>query len=116
VNTSTKASGSKPRSNTKKNRIMTAKSENKKKVENHPRTNKSVWTKVNRVDSSINSNSEFVCKTCNKCLNSASYEICVVNILNSVNATPTVKIVLNKGKQIWKPKGKLSDNSLNKIK
>ncbi|GKE84201.1 hypothetical protein Tco_1557943, partial [Tanacetum coccineum] len=26
------------------------------------------------------------------------------NILNSVNATSTVKIVLNKGKQIWKPK------------
>ncbi|GKE78514.1 retrovirus-related pol polyprotein from transposon TNT 1-94, partial [Tanacetum coccineum] len=34
----------------------------------------------------------------------------------SVNSTPTVKIVLNKGKQIWKPKGKLSDNSLNKTK
>ncbi|GJX53304.1 hypothetical protein Tco_0281673 [Tanacetum coccineum] len=106
VNTSTEASGSKPRSNTKKNRIMPAKSENKKKVEDRPRTNKSVWTKVNRVDSSIsskrvviNSNSESVCKTCNKCLNSASHEMCVVNILNSVNATPTVKIVLNKGKQ-----------------
>ncbi|GKB75956.1 retrovirus-related pol polyprotein from transposon TNT 1-94 [Tanacetum coccineum] len=123
VNTSTEASGSKPRSNTKKNRILPAKTENKKKVEDHPRTNKSVWTKVNRVDSSIsskrvviNSNSESVCKTCNKCLNSASHEMCVVNILNSVNATPTVKIVLNKGKQIWKPKGKLSDNSLNKTK
>ncbi|GJR25301.1 hypothetical protein Tco_1101533 [Tanacetum coccineum] len=44
------------------------------------------------------------------------HEMCVVNILNSVNATPNVKIVLNKGKQIWKPKGKLSDNSLNKTK
>ncbi|GJX71877.1 putative ribonuclease H-like domain-containing protein, partial [Tanacetum coccineum] len=55
VNTSTEASGSKPRSNTKKNRILPAKSENKKKVEDHPRTNKSVWTKVNRVDSSISS-------------------------------------------------------------
>ncbi|GKA99956.1 putative ribonuclease H-like domain-containing protein [Tanacetum coccineum] len=123
TNNSTEASGSKPRSNTKKNRILPAKTENKKKVEDHPRTNKSVWTKVNRVDSSIsskrvviNSNSESVCKTCNKCLNSASHEMCVVNILNSVNATPTVKIVLNKGKQIWKPKGKLSDNSLNKTK
>ncbi|GKD18385.1 retrovirus-related pol polyprotein from transposon TNT 1-94 [Tanacetum coccineum] len=42
--------------------------------------------------------------------------MCVVNILNSVNSTPTVKIVLNKGKQIWKPKGKLSDNGLNKTK
>ncbi|GJX25388.1 hypothetical protein Tco_0231684 [Tanacetum coccineum] len=123
VNTSTETSGSKPRSNTKKNRILPAKSENKKKVEDHPRTNKSVWTKVNRVDSSIsskrvviNSNSKSVCKTCNKCLNSANHEMCVVNILSSVNATPTVKIVLNKGKQIWKPKGKLSDNSLNKTK
>ncbi|GJW89990.1 integrase, catalytic region, zinc finger, CCHC-type containing protein [Tanacetum coccineum] len=42
--------------------------------------------------------------------------MCVVNILNSVNATSTVKIVLNKGKQIWKPKGRLSDNSLYKTK
>ncbi|GJS82661.1 retrovirus-related pol polyprotein from transposon TNT 1-94 [Tanacetum coccineum] len=39
VNTSTEASRSKPRSNTKKNRILPAKSENKKKVEDHPRTN-----------------------------------------------------------------------------
>ncbi|GJY83250.1 hypothetical protein Tco_0496626 [Tanacetum coccineum] len=122
-NTSTEASGSKPRSNTKKNRILPAKRENEKKVEDHLRTNKSVWTKVNRVDSSIsyrhvviNSNSESVCKMCNKCLNSANHEMCVVNILSSVNATPTVKIVLNKGKQIWKPKGKLSDNRLNMTK
>ncbi|GJS54542.1 hypothetical protein Tco_0627904 [Tanacetum coccineum] len=42
--------------------------------------------------------------------------MCVVNILNFVNSIPIVKIVLNKGKQIWKPKGKLSDNSLNKTK
>ncbi|GKA88230.1 retrovirus-related pol polyprotein from transposon TNT 1-94 [Tanacetum coccineum] len=110
VNTSTEASGSKPRSNTKKNRILPAKTENKKKVEDHPRTNKSVWTKVNRVDSSISSKRVVIN------LNSASHEMCIVNILNSVNATPTVKIVLNKGKQIWKPKGKLSDNSLNKTK
>ncbi|GJY96578.1 retrovirus-related pol polyprotein from transposon TNT 1-94 [Tanacetum coccineum] len=124
VNCSTETTGIKrPRSNTKKNRIMPAKSENKKKVEDHPRTNKSVWTKVNRVDSSIsskrvviNSNSESVCKTCNKCLNSANHEMCVVNILNSVNATPTVKTVLNNGKHIWKPKGKLSNNSVNKTK
>ncbi|GJS72818.1 hypothetical protein Tco_0705659 [Tanacetum coccineum] len=107
VNTFTEASESKPRSNTKKNRIMPAKSKNKKKVEDHPRTNKSVWTKVNRVDSSIsskrvviNSNSASVCKPCNKCLNSANHEMCVVNILNSVNATPTVKTVLNNGKRV----------------
>ncbi|GJV34769.1 hypothetical protein Tco_1395169 [Tanacetum coccineum] len=119
------ASGSKPRKQqpTKKKRILPAKKENKKEVEVRLRTNKSVWTKVNRVDSSIsskrvviNSNSESVCKTCNKCVNSASHGMCVVNILNSVNATSTVTTVLNKGKQIWKPKGRLSDNSLYKTK
>nr|GEW29309.1 integrase, catalytic region, zinc finger, CCHC-type, peptidase aspartic, catalytic [Tanacetum cinerariifolium] len=41
VNSCIDASGSKPRSNTKKNRILPAKSVNKKKVEEHPRTNKS---------------------------------------------------------------------------
>ncbi|GJU77529.1 hypothetical protein Tco_1274599 [Tanacetum coccineum] len=101
VNTSTEASGSKPRSNTKNNRILPAKSVNNKKVEDHPRTNKSVWTKVNRVDSSISSKRVVI--------NSNSESV-------SVNSTPTVKIVWNKGKQIWKPKGKLSDNSLNKTK
>ncbi|GJY82024.1 putative ribonuclease H-like domain-containing protein, partial [Tanacetum coccineum] len=123
VSSSTGASGSKPRSNTKHDRILPAKSVNKKKVEDHPRTNKSVWTKVNRVDSSIsskrvviNSISKSVCKTCNKCLNSANHEMCVVNMLKSVNETPTVKAVLNNRKQIWKPKGKLSNNSLNKTK
>ncbi|GJW77452.1 retrovirus-related pol polyprotein from transposon TNT 1-94 [Tanacetum coccineum] len=102
---------------------MSAKKVNKKEEEVRLRTNKSVWTKVNRVDSSIsskrvviNSNSESVCKTCNKRVNSASHGMCVVNILNSVNATPTTRIVLNKEKQIWKPKGKLSDNSLYKTK
>ncbi|GKE25043.1 hypothetical protein Tco_1436555 [Tanacetum coccineum] len=49
VNTSTEASGSKPRGNTKKNRIPPAKKENKKEVEVRLRTNKSVWTKVNRI-------------------------------------------------------------------
>ncbi|GJS97039.1 putative ribonuclease H-like domain-containing protein [Tanacetum coccineum] len=101
--------------------IAPFKKENKKEVEVRLRTNKSVWTKVNPVDSGISSkrvvinpNSESMCKTCNKCLNSASHGMCVVNILNSVNVTPTVRIVLNKEKQIWKPKGKLSDNSLSK--
>ncbi|GJU06232.1 retrovirus-related pol polyprotein from transposon TNT 1-94 [Tanacetum coccineum] len=101
VSSSTKASGSKPGSDTKNNRILPAKSVNKKKVEDHPRINQSVWTKVNRVDSGIsskrgviNSNSEDVCKTCNKCFNSVNHDLCVVNILNSVNATPTIKNVV----------------------
>nr|GEY56433.1 integrase, catalytic region, zinc finger, CCHC-type, peptidase aspartic, catalytic [Tanacetum cinerariifolium] len=53
VNSYTDANGSKPRSNTKKNKISPAKSVNKKKVEEHPMTNKSSLKKANRVDSSI---------------------------------------------------------------
>ncbi|GKA24593.1 hypothetical protein Tco_0710626 [Tanacetum coccineum] len=123
VNYSNEASGSKPRSNTKKNRILPAKKENKKEVEVRLRTNKSVWTKVNRVDSSISSK-RVVINSNSDSVNSASDGMCVVNVLNSVNATPTLRIVLHKGKlsdnslnktkQIWKPKGKLSDNSLSK--
>ncbi|GJX09236.1 retrovirus-related pol polyprotein from transposon TNT 1-94 [Tanacetum coccineum] len=60
VNNCTDASGSKPRSNTKKNRISPAKSVNKKKVEEHPRTNKSSLKITNRVDSSISSKDVYV--------------------------------------------------------
>ncbi|GJR46103.1 retrovirus-related pol polyprotein from transposon TNT 1-94 [Tanacetum coccineum] len=123
VTSSTDASRSKPGSNTKKNRILPAKSENKMKVEDHARTNKFVWTKVNQVESSIsskrvviNSDSESVCKTCNKCLIYENHDMCVIKPLNSVNATPTVKNGLNKVKQVWKVKGKLSANGLNKAK
>ncbi|GJV14486.1 hypothetical protein Tco_1359809 [Tanacetum coccineum] len=110
-----KKAGQSLKANTKKNRILPAKKENKKEVEVRLRTNKSVWTKVNRVDSSISSK-RVVINSNSESVNSASHEMCVVNILNSVNATPTVRIVLHKEKQIWKPKGKLSDNSLNKTK
>nr|GEY64586.1 hypothetical protein [Tanacetum cinerariifolium] len=70
VNSFTNASGSKPRSNTKKNRILPATCVNKKTVEDHPRTNKSNLQKPNHVDSSISSkrtiiisNSDSVCQT-----------------------------------------------------
>ncbi|GJZ83138.1 hypothetical protein Tco_0648311 [Tanacetum coccineum] len=53
VNSSTKASGSNPRRNTKNNRILLAKSDNKKKVEDHPRNNKSKLKQENHVESSI---------------------------------------------------------------
>ncbi|GKA79002.1 retrovirus-related pol polyprotein from transposon TNT 1-94 [Tanacetum coccineum] len=55
VNSCTDASGSQYRSNTKKNRILPAKSVNTKQVEEHPRTNKSSLKTTNRVDSSISS-------------------------------------------------------------
>ncbi|GJX26656.1 integrase, catalytic region, zinc finger, CCHC-type containing protein [Tanacetum coccineum] len=52
VKCATLASGSKPRSNTKKDRTLPAKSD-MKKVEVHPRENKSSVKQKNRVDSSI---------------------------------------------------------------
>ncbi|GJV68083.1 retrovirus-related pol polyprotein from transposon TNT 1-94 [Tanacetum coccineum] len=111
VNSFTDASGSQPRSNTKKNRILPAKSVNKKNVEEHPRTNKSNLKTKNHVDSSIsskrtviNSNSHAACKTCNKCLIYANHDICVVTYLHSVNASPFVKNIFHKVKQVWKPK------------
>ncbi|GJR51411.1 integrase, catalytic region, zinc finger, CCHC-type containing protein, partial [Tanacetum coccineum] len=55
VNCCTNASGSQPRSNTKKIKISPAKGVNKKKVEEHPRINKSNLRTTNRVDSSSSS-------------------------------------------------------------
>nr|GEY14577.1 hypothetical protein [Tanacetum cinerariifolium] len=52
VNSCTDASRSKPKSNTKKNRISPAKGVNKMKVEEYPKTNKSHLRTMNRVDSS----------------------------------------------------------------
>ncbi|GJR26196.1 retrovirus-related pol polyprotein from transposon TNT 1-94 [Tanacetum coccineum] len=107
VTNCTNTSRSKPRSNTKKNRISPAESVNKKKVEERPRTNKSSLKGTNHVDSSIsskraviNSNSHSVCKTCNKCLISANHDMCVVNYLQSVNASPSVKNVVRKVKKV----------------
>ncbi|GJS57202.1 hypothetical protein Tco_0651986 [Tanacetum coccineum] len=114
VNCCTNASGSQPRSNTKKNRISPAKGVNKKKVEEHPMINKSNLRTTNRIDSSssskrtvINSNFDSICQTCNKCLISANHDVCVVDYLQSVKASPfihNIHNVVRKVKQVWKPK------------
>ncbi|GJV68408.1 integrase, catalytic region, zinc finger, CCHC-type containing protein [Tanacetum coccineum] len=116
LNSFAEASRSKPMSNTKNNRILPTKSDNKKKVEAHPRNNKSKLKQKNCVDSSIsstrtiiNSNSNSVCKTCNKCLIFANHDKFVVKYLKSVNA-PTVKNVSSTVKQVWKATGKLFSN------
>ncbi|GJW91610.1 retrovirus-related pol polyprotein from transposon TNT 1-94 [Tanacetum coccineum] len=113
----TEASRSKPRRNTKNTRILPAKSDNKKKVEDHLRYNKLNLKQKNRVDSSIsskhtiiNSNSNFVCKTCNKCLIYANHDKCVVKYLTSVNAPTIVKDTLSTVKQVWKETRKLFVN------
>ncbi|GJV18937.1 retrovirus-related pol polyprotein from transposon TNT 1-94 [Tanacetum coccineum] len=110
VNSCTDASGSQHRSNTKKNRILPAKSVNMKNVEDHPRIIKSNLKTTNRVDSSIsskrtviNSNSYSVCQTCNKCLISANHDMCVVTYLHSVNASTSVQ---NAVRYQWMPTGR----------
>ncbi|GJZ23799.1 putative ribonuclease H-like domain-containing protein [Tanacetum coccineum] len=53
INSSPEASGLKPRSNTKNNRILPAKSDNKKKVEDHPRNIKQVWKAIGKLFANV---------------------------------------------------------------
>ncbi|GJU06265.1 hypothetical protein Tco_1122695 [Tanacetum coccineum] len=108
------ASRSKPRSNTKKDRTLPAKSA-LKQVEAHSRMNKSNEKQKNRVDSSIsykrtviNSNSNTSCKTCNKCLISVNHDQCVVRSGMFVKQSPATKVWrVKQVKQVWKATGKL---------
>ncbi|GJS11095.1 retrovirus-related pol polyprotein from transposon TNT 1-94 [Tanacetum coccineum] len=114
VNGASAASRSKPRSNTKKDRTLPAKSA-LKQVEAHSRKNKSNEKQKNRVDSSIsykrtviNSNSNASCKTCNKCLISVNHDQCVVRSEMFVKQSPATKVWrVKQVKQVWKATGKL---------
>nr|GFB50736.1 hypothetical protein [Tanacetum cinerariifolium] len=109
VNSVTKASMSQPKSNTKINRTLTAKSGYKKNVEAHLRNNKSNLHKKNRVYSGIsfkrvvvNSNSNLHCKSCNKCMVLFNHDECVAKFLKSSNKSPVKKIWRVKQiKQTW---------------
>ncbi|GJW52048.1 retrovirus-related pol polyprotein from transposon TNT 1-94 [Tanacetum coccineum] len=99
VNGASAASRSKPRSNTKKDRTLPAKSA-LKQVEAHSRKNKSNEKQKNHVDSSIsykrtviNSNSNASCKTCNKCLISVNHDQCVVRSEMFVKQSPATKTI-----------------------
>ncbi|GJS86297.1 retrovirus-related pol polyprotein from transposon TNT 1-94 [Tanacetum coccineum] len=111
---------SKPRSNTKKDRTLPAKSA-LKQVEAHSRMNKSNEKQKNRVDSSIsykrtviNSNSNTSWKTCNKCLISVNHDQCVMRSEMFGKQSPATKWPLTRNtpptvlptKQ-WKPTGRL---------
>ncbi|GJV03883.1 putative ribonuclease H-like domain-containing protein [Tanacetum coccineum] len=114
VKGASEASRSKPRSNTKKDRTLPAKSA-LKQVEAHSRMNKSNEKQKNRVDSSIsykrtviNSNSNTSCKTSNKCLISVNHDQCVVRSGIFVKQSPATKVWRVKQiKQVWKATGKL---------
>ncbi|GJR82839.1 retrovirus-related pol polyprotein from transposon TNT 1-94 [Tanacetum coccineum] len=105
------ASRSKPKSNTKKDRTLTAKS-TLKQVEAHSRMNKSNEKQKNHVDSSIsykrtviNLNSNTSYKTCNKCLISVNQDQCVVRSECFVKQSPATKVWWVK--QVWQATGKL---------
>ncbi|GKF23448.1 hypothetical protein Tco_0075770, partial [Tanacetum coccineum] len=108
------ASGSNPRSNTKKDRTLPARCA-LKQVEAHSKMNKSNEKQENRVDSSIsskrtviNSNSNSLCKTCNECLISSNHVKCVEHFLKSYNKPAVTQIWRVKHvKQTWKPTGKI---------
>nr|GEZ53621.1 hypothetical protein [Tanacetum cinerariifolium] len=114
VNSCPNASRSQPKSHVKPNKISPAKGVNKLPVEDQPRTNKSHLRTSNRVDSSsrlkrtvINSNSDSIFQTCNKCLTSSNHDMCVATCLPSIVATPSIHHNCNverKVKQVWKPK------------
>ncbi|GJT25736.1 integrase, catalytic region, zinc finger, CCHC-type containing protein [Tanacetum coccineum] len=108
------ASRSKPRSNTKKDKTLPAKSA-LKQVKAHSRMNKSHEKHKNRVDSSIsykrtiiNSNSNTSCKTCNKCLIFVNHDQCVVRSEMCVKQSSATKVWrVKQVKQVWKATGKL---------
>nr|GEX13801.1 RNA-directed DNA polymerase, eukaryota, reverse transcriptase zinc-binding domain protein [Tanacetum cinerariifolium] len=107
VKGATTTSESKPRSNTKKNKTLPAQSD-MKKVKVHPRNNKSSVKQKNRVDFSIsyqrtviNSNSNSLCKSCNKCLMFVNHDKCVVQSVKSVKKTLVKKVWQIKQIVLW---------------
>nr|GEX26726.1 hypothetical protein [Tanacetum cinerariifolium] len=118
VKPTTSASGSKPSSNTKNSRIMRPPSSNQKnKVEEHPRKVKSSLNKMNYVyepnsiahvkHSIRNAKFESICAICKKCLFDANHDMYVINYVNDVNVCSKSKSKRNKIRKIWKPTGKV---------
>ncbi|GKC66733.1 hypothetical protein Tco_1099331, partial [Tanacetum coccineum] len=127
VSCSTEASRSKPRSNTKKDRIMQTSSnnKNKNKVEDQPRIAKSGLNNVNRISKTVcnknvkhyvlNANSELVFTTCHECMFDSIHDSYVRVYLNDVSASVKSKSVKakttkSKTKKVWKTTGKVFTN------
>nr|GEX05530.1 hypothetical protein [Tanacetum cinerariifolium] len=116
IESSTFASGSKPRSNTRIDRIpQPSSSSPENKLEVHHRKFKSISNKNHHVSDCnanvknvmLKSNSKNVCLTCNECLFSANYNACVLNYLNDVQNRKNAKFVKQKEKIEWKQAGRI---------
>ncbi|GKA82495.1 hypothetical protein Tco_0789243 [Tanacetum coccineum] len=108
----TNASGSKPRSNTKNDRIQQTSSRSKKnKVKDHHRKFKSSANKNNHVSVCnanvksvvLSKNYDTICLSCNECLFSANQDACVVQYLKKMQKHKVAKSVQQKEKKQWKP-------------
>nr|GFA39435.1 Gag-Pol polyprotein [Tanacetum cinerariifolium] len=117
---STEASGSKPRSNTKKDRIpqTSSSNKNKNKVEDHHRIAKSSLNNKNHVIehvcnanvkyTTLNENSELICVKGNLCIFDANHDVCFLEFVNDVNLRSKSKYAKrNKNKKTWEPTGKV---------
>ncbi|GJR13443.1 hypothetical protein Tco_0796095 [Tanacetum coccineum] len=104
VKPTTSASGSKPSGNTKNNRITRPPHSNQKnKVEDHPRKVKSGLNKMNSVSEPIsnalvkhsmrNAKFESICAIYNICLFDANHDMCLVDFVNDVNVVPDRPLV-----------------------
>ncbi|GJT35879.1 retrovirus-related pol polyprotein from transposon TNT 1-94 [Tanacetum coccineum] len=122
VRPSTRASGSQPLGNTKKDKIQrTPSSTQKNKVEADPRTVKSSLKNKNCFvepkgngnvqHSKLNANSKLLYVKCNGCMLSDNHDLCVLEFINDVNARNKSKSVKKSSKRkVWIPKGKVFTN------
>nr|GEV55695.1 hypothetical protein [Tanacetum cinerariifolium] len=112
------ASGSQSKDNTKKNRIRrTLKKAKETELEDHPRKVKSSLNKASivasRSSSSVlksvsNVNANLKCASCNGCLFSDNHDKCVVEYINSVNASRKSKSAKKPvNRKVWKTTGKV---------
>ncbi|GJU07994.1 retrovirus-related pol polyprotein from transposon TNT 1-94 [Tanacetum coccineum] len=116
VKPSTSASGSQPSGNTKKDKIQqTPSSTQKNKVEAHSRKVKSSLKNkdcvvapkgtANVQHSKLNANSKLKCVKCNGCMLSDNHDLCVLDLINNVNARVKSKSVKKSlKKKVWKPR------------
>nr|GEU98095.1 hypothetical protein [Tanacetum cinerariifolium] len=121
VKPTTSSSRSKPLGNTKNNRISRPpRSNQKNKVNDHPRTVKSSLNKTNFVSEPIinalikhsvrNAKFQSMCAICNRCLFDANHDMCLVDFVNDVNVRSKSKSKRNKKRKAWKPRGKVFTN------
>nr|GEU85668.1 hypothetical protein [Tanacetum cinerariifolium] len=104
VKPSTNASGSQPSGNTKKDKIQRPPSSTQKnKVGAHPKTVKSSLKNKNcdvepkgitvAQHSKLNANSELICGKCNGCMLFGNHDLCVLNVINDVNASLNLNLL-----------------------